>query len=542
MSFTTTTCAQNSHTDIVNTDGIVYPVHKANIGKITFFDRTVRITEYSEKDFLTAFEIAENKNLDAYVFMGNSLTNYLHKLDTSLSAEELTAKGNFQFSFYVDGKLVYTENLNPRAGWPSDKNEVTLLKLPLLSTANPDYWSRFLWARFFFYRGGEEVLTPGRHTFKLEMRSYLDHDGIKVGELIAEGEIDLIIPEPEPATEEQMAVQVIAPGSDWKLSDDRIDESKIRQLNKDIIERQFKNVTSIVVIKDGELLLEEYFNDADRNTLHDTRSVGKSFAATMAGIAIDEGHLKSINQTLSEFYNLSEFENYSPTKDKVTIESLMTMSSGFDANDSDPDSPGNENNMYPTDNWVKFALDLKMDPAKELGKNFDYFTAGVVVLGDIVDKSVPGGLEKYADKKLFKPLGISKYQWPYTPQGVAGTAGGLQMSALDFARYGQLYKNKGLWGDQRILTRKWVNQSLSNHFEENKKETAYGYLFWNHIYSSNGKNYEVFQASGNGGNKIIMFKDQPLVIVITATAYGRPFAHPQAHQIVEEYLLPAIMK
>ena len=115
------------------------------------------------------------------------------------------------------------------------------------------------------------------------------------------------------------------------------------------------------------------------------------------------------------------------------------MSSAFNGSDAQSDSPGNEENMYPTDNWVKFALDLSMDSTKSNGQQWDYFTAGVILLGDILNKSVPEGLEKYADKKLFAPLNIKKYQWQYTPQKVANTAGGLQMTSLDYAKVGQLY-------------------------------------------------------------------------------------------------------
>ena len=100
--------------------------------------------------------------------------------------------------------------------------------------------------------------------------------------------------------------------------------------------------------------------------------------------------------------------------------------------------------MYPTDNWVKFALDLPMT-ANKIGENWNYFTSGVVVAGDILDKSVPKGLENYADKKLFKPLGITNYKWQFTPQQKPSLAGGLRMKALDFAKFGQLYKNNGTW-------------------------------------------------------------------------------------------------
>jgi len=273
------------------------------------------------------------------------------------------------------------------------------------------------------------------------------------------------------------------------------------------------------------------------------RSVGKTMASTLMGIAIDEGYIKDENQTLSEFYDLNEYQNYSTQKDKVTLKNLLTMSSGFAGNDMDSNSPGNEENMYPTKNWVKFALDLPMDNSKVTSKNWQYFTAGAVILGDILNNSVPNGLEKYAENKLLKPLNINQYQWQYTPTEVPNTAGSFQMSALDNARWGQLYLDNGSIAGKQILPKSWVQKSLSKQIKlPNLDNEYYGYLLWNKTYQVNGKNYEAYYASGNGGNKIMLFKDIGVVIVITATAYNQAYAHYQSDEIVEKYLLPAISR
>ena len=539
-----TSCGQSSLNDVsgfVPNKGISTPIHKENVGNITFTSSNTPLEEYEESDFLSSFEINESSDLRFTAFLGNSLTNYLHQLDTTLTVDELVKKGNYQFSFYVDGKLLYKENLNLKAGILSEKNENTILDKPLLSSTNVHSWGRFLWMRFYYRNGGEDALDNGTHLFKIEIRPYLKNNGLIVGDLIAQGEIHLKIGAPK-VREKQLAIQPIQPNSGWEVSDARYDKEKIRELNEKIAQKRFKNITSIVVIKEGKLLIEEYFNGANRNTLHDTRSVGKSFASTLTGIAIADGHLKNTNQTLNEFYDLTRFANYSSKKDSVTIHSLLTMSSGFDGSDNNYDSPGNEEKMYPTNNWVKFALNLSMDNTKEIGKNWDYFTAGVVVLGDIIDKSVPGGLEKYAEKKLFMPLGISNYKWEYTPQDVANTAGGLEMNSLDFAKYGQLYANDGIWNGKQVLPSDWVRKTMTNYFVDSPDQTAYGLLFWNQKYSVYDKTYEAFLCSGNGGNKIIVLNDLPLVIVVTATAYGQFYMHSQVDKMIQKYILPAVLE
>src|SRR5262249_29536867 len=156
------------------------------------------------------------------------------------------------------------------------------------------------------------------------------------------------------------------------------DEAKIRELNRHIAEKLYKRVSSIVVIRNGKLIIEEYFNGANRSTLHNTRSAGKSFASTLMGIAIADGHIKSEDQTLRDSYDLRSFGHYSPKKETVTIKSLLTMSSGFAATDDDPKSPGNEEKMYPTRDWVKFALSLPLDDRTGVGEKWRYFTAGVI--------------------------------------------------------------------------------------------------------------------------------------------------------------------
>lgn len=525
--------------NIIEPERIENPVQKNHLNQILFLDKVGPHENLKESDFLKTMTFQEDKDFSIRIFMDNSLVNYLHQLDDSFSVDELLEKGNYQFSFYVDGKLLYTENLNSGAGRTEDKKMKTNFGIPFLSTKNEDSWGRFLWMRFYFANGGMDALETGNHTLKIEIKPYLKTPDMKVGKVIAEGEIQLTVPKKN-ILEEQIAIQKIQPNSGWNISKEKFNQEKIRLLNQKIAENRFREITGIVVIKNNKLLLEEYFSGYERDSLNDTRSVGKSFASALLGIAINEGYIKNENQSLKDFYDLKEFNNYSSKKDSVTLKSLLTMSSAFDGNDQDEDSPGNEENMYPTDNWVKFALDLPIT-ANKIGKNWNYFTSGVVVTGDILDKSVPKGLENYADKKLFKPLGIINYKWQFTPQLKPSLAGGLRMKALDFAKFGQLYKNNGTWNGKRILDETWIQKSFTNYFSDNKDFEGYGYLFWRKVYKIGNKTYESYQSSGNGGNKIIIFKEIPVVMVVTAKAYNKPYSHSQVDKMVQEYLLPAIL-
>ncbi|RYG30489.1 MAG: serine hydrolase, partial [Chitinophagaceae bacterium] len=141
------------------------------------------------------------------------------------------------------------------------------------------------------------------------------------------------------------------------------------------------------------------------------------------------------------------------------------------------------------------------------------------------------------------PLGIRDYQWQFTPQGVPNTAGGIRMSAIDFAKYGQLYKNNGRWAGKQLISSEWIGKTFSKHkVIGGRDKEFYGYLFWNKTFRVGDKTYEAWYCAGNGGNYILVFKDIPFVIVITATAYGRSYAHSQVTQMLTDYILPAIIQ
>ena len=110
-------------TEFVKQDSIIYSIHKSNIGKIAFMPQTIAIENFKQTDFLQIFELKDKTDLNIRVFLGNSLTNYLHVLSPNSTAEELTINGNYQFTFIVDNKKVYVENLNVGAGSAESKNQ-----------------------------------------------------------------------------------------------------------------------------------------------------------------------------------------------------------------------------------------------------------------------------------------------------------------------------------------------------------------------------------------------------------------------------------
>ena len=118
------------------------------------------------------------------------------------------------------------------------------------------------------------------------------------------------------------------------------------------------------------------------------------------------------------------------------------------------------------------------------------------------------------------------------------------MTPLDYAKYGQLYANNGEWNGRQIIPKEWIGQTFHHYMTlpERNGGDFYGYLFWNKTFILNGKSLETYFCTGNGGNKVYIFPEQNIVVVIAATAYNRPYAHPQADKMMQQYILPAIQQ
>lgn len=505
-----------------------------SVGHIVFTEKNIPLQQYT---------LTNVGNLSMTANMGHSLLDDLHRVAPGRPDDSLfqSNSAGYQFTLLVDHRLIYKSDIwTPPA---AVENPTTVLRQPLLDYANEGgSWGQWFWYRF-AHNGGDDALTDGPHLLRLEIRSWVKVGADTLhGALLAAGNLRVQVKRKVTVDIAKVRLSRIAPYDGFGLSTDGYDSSKIKEMKGLIDSGIFRHISSVVVIKNGNILIEEYFNGETRNTKHDPRSVGKSFASTMTGMAIRDGYLKSVDQPLSDFYDLHSYANYSGEKDSIKLKDLLSMCSAFDGDDDDDHSPGNEGNMYDKDNWVKWTLDLPLSSTRPRDR-WHYFTAGAMLMGDILNNSVRGGLETYADAKLFAPLGIRDYQWQYTPQHVPNTAGGIRLQALDFAKYGQLYKNGGVWHGRQVLPSEWVKATFTKYHEiPGRPNEYYGYFFWNKTYHAGANDCETWYCAGNGGNKIYVFTNQPLVIVLTATAYGMPYAHSQEDEMMTDYILPAVLR
>jgi CubicO group peptidase (beta-lactamase class C family) len=316
-------------------------------------------------------------------------------------------------------------------------------------------------------------------------------------------------------------------------------------LDRAVASGDFGKITSVVVAHDGEVVRESYFGMTNAGTLHDTRSITKTVTGYLVGIALDLGLLKSVDTEISEILPMADAENPDPRKEAITVEDLLTMSSLLDCDDGDMFSRGHMERMWLTPDWAKFAIDLPVreyQPWEVLpeelpyGRRFSYCTAGVVLLGQILELSVGEPIEVFAAARLFEPIGITQAEWLRTPEGRVMTGVGLRLSSRDLVALGQLALDGGTHDGRQVVSRTWVNASTSPKVEVDE-ETEYGYLWWLKTMRVDGRDHRCQYMVGAGGNRVAVFPDQRVVVTVTADNIAEPDADALTERLINEHVL-----
>jgi CubicO group peptidase (beta-lactamase class C family) len=335
------------------------------------------------------------------------------------------------------------------------------------------------------------------------------------------------------------------------LESEGISSKPLQDMETAVRAGDFKKIGSVAIARNGKLVYEAYF-DGDANTLRDTRSATKSITDILLGIAIDEKKLSGVDARILALLpeHAQKLQNPDPRKDRITVEDFLTMSSSFECDDWNDASRGNEERMYLVEDWAQFILDLpirgrmhvgeKEEPPK-YGRYFSYCTGGVFTLSEVLQKTTGERTDHYAQEKLFAPLGITDEQWVYSPLNIPQTGGGLRLTSRDLLKLAELYLDAGVWQGRRVVSEAWVKASTTPHAQIDE-QTEYGYLWWLKSFKSGGKSYPAYFMSGNGGNKVLVFPELNMCVVITSTNYGTPGMHEQTEKLLTDYILPALLQ
>jgi CubicO group peptidase (beta-lactamase class C family) len=310
-------------------------------------------------------------------------------------------------------------------------------------------------------------------------------------------------------------------GDGWLASTpaaEGMNEAQLGSVFESIRNGVFSGVDSMVVVRNQRIVAEGYFNGFDRDTVHELRSSGKSFISTLVGIAADQG-LVGIDDLLAQ--HIPDFESYrnvDADKRAITLRHLLNMSSGLDCDDWTASSPGHEEKMYDSRDWIKFMLDLRMIAAP--GTRTNYCTGGVVLLAQVVAQRSGMALETYAQQWLLGPLNVQDSVWRRSPDGRATGATGFGLRPRDAAKLGALFANEGVWNGTRVVSESWVMTTRQSPTA--LRSQGYGFLWWKRKYPHGSRQLEAIFAAGNGGNFVFIIPSHELVVAFTGSNYNSP--------------------
>ena len=287
-------------------------------------------------------------------------------------------------------------------------------------------------------------------------------------------------------------------------------------------------------------MLEEYFHGEHRDKPHDTRSAAKSVASVLVGAAMETGVPISEKSFVYQVMNGGTFpEGLEARKRALTLEHLLTMSSGLDADDNDDDSPGAEDRVSEESDADYWELMLGLNMVREPGEKAVYASMGSNLVGGVVRRAAGRPLPELFHDLLAEPLEISRYWLNITPNGEAYNGGGTRFLPRDFMKFGQLMVNGGTWNGKRIVSEDWAKKSTSYYVDIGKGK--YGYLWWIIDYPYQGRTIQAFYAAGNGGQVVMGIPDLDIVVAIYGGNYNDRVIFKIQRQLVPEYVLPAVV-
>ncbi len=276
-------------------------------------------------------------------------------------------------------------------------------------------------------------------------------------------------------------------------------------------------VHSVQIVRHGRLALDAYFHPYQVEMRHDIASVTKSVTSTLVGLAINQGVLPDVHQTVIDQFPRRTIANLDARKRALKLEDLLTMRAGWDCGvdmkDPRVNVDGRLAEMRRTSDWVQYALDLPM--VTEPGARFAYCNANCHLLSAMLTQAAGTNELALARRELFEPLGIRDAAWPSDPRGNNYGWSDLQLHPRDMAKLGQLFLQRGRWGDRQIVPEAWLSAATSAHVEETGNGDHYGYYWW-----VPGEKFPgVFEAIGRGGQRITVWPARDLVLVFTGGGF-----------------------
>jgi uncharacterized protein (TIGR03437 family) len=292
---------------------------------------------------------------------------------------------------------------------------------------------------------------------------------------------------------------------------------------------------SLLVVRNGYLVFERYYNGSSAAQSNNIKSMSKSVLSVLTGIAIQEGLIRGVDQKLHEFYPEYFHAGFDPRKFDITLKHLLTMTAGFEWGEN----TGISDRLWTSRNWHQTMIEWPM--TSNPGEVFNYNTGLTHLLSGILTRVSAANTLAYATSRIFAPLGITCSFWARDPMGFYFGGSEVYLTARDLAKFGLLFLRQGRWEDREIVNEPWLRESARVHARNGLGWPMgdYGYLWW----SNPQQGYPVTLASGFGGQYIFLVPDLDLMVVTTASS-GIPTSatveYTQPFSLLSQYILPAV--
>ena len=305
-----------------------------------------------------------------------------------------------------------------------------------------------------------------------------------------------------------------------------MDSRLLLEMMQTIGERKLA-IDSLTIVRNGYIVLDAYFHPFDGQSKHIIESVTKNVTSALIGIALDKGHLETLDQPILPHLANRSLDDPDDAKKDISVRHLLTMTSGLDTRDSYQHRYAGFYDMLASGNWVQHVLDRPL--ARAPGEAFEYSNGAAHLLSAVLQDAVGMNMFAFARKHLFAPLGINDVSWSSDPQGVTVGEGQMMLTPRDLAKFGLLYLNRGRWDGRQVVSQAWVEASTRKQVSS-VPIAGYGYLWW-----VDPSGY--YLAMGHLGQFLFVVPEKRLVVVATGHLKGGQFFAPQ--QMLDQFIIPA---
>ena len=299
------------------------------------------------------------------------------------------------------------------------------------------------------------------------------------------------------------------------------------------IQDNYPNIYSLLVVKNGFLVYEKYYQGMNEKDANPVYSVTKSVMSALTGIAISDGLIEGKDQKVSDIVPKYFKDVDDKRKKDITVKNVLTMQGGLESVDDDFLS------FYISRDYFEYTVSQPMN--FDAGTKFTYNTGLTQFLSAIIEETSKMSTYEYAQKKLFNPLGIEGVNWHCDSEGHYSGGFGLSLTPRDMAKFGYLYLKNGEWDGDQIVPQQWIKDSTRKQVSVDS-DSAYGYLFWIKELKAkeDGKVLDAYAAAGSGGQYIVVVPELDIVTVITANDNSRSNDNSDTVDIMWDYVIKAV--